>query len=126
MPTYTVYFRSPSSIATEAIKARTPKQALQLACKRADDDALTLDWDRYELSTDVEEIEVADERDNSVACWQSEDLALRLAAADLLDALKDLVARDRAEALESGFTDDEMTWLEDSRRAIRKAKGDAS
>jgi hypothetical protein len=47
---------------------------------------------------------------------------LMAAAPDLLDALEDLVARDRSEAAESGFTDDEMTWLEDARRAIAKAK----
>jgi len=53
--------------------------------------------------------------------------ALLIAAApDLLDALQDLVERDRSEAAESGFTDDEMTWLEDARRAIAKAKGGAS
>ena len=51
--------------------------------------------------------------------------ALRLAARDLLDALTDLVERDRAEAADSGFTDDEMSWLEDARRAIAKAKGGA-
>jgi protein-arginine kinase activator protein McsA len=44
------------------------------------------------------------------------------AAPQLLDALQELVQRDRAEAAESGFTDDEMTWLEDARRAIAKAK----
>ena len=47
---------------------------------------------------------------------------LMAAAPDLLDALEDLVERDRSEAAESGFTDDEMTWLEDARRAIAKAK----
>ena len=40
-----------------------------------------------------------------------------------LDALEDLVERERAEAADCGFTDDEMTWLEDARRAIKKAKG---
>ena len=48
------------------------------------------------------------------------------AAPDLLDALEELVERDRAEAAEAGFTDDEMTWLEDARRAIAKAKGGAA
>jgi hypothetical protein len=43
------------------------------------------------------------------------------AAPELLAALKDLVERDRAEAAESGFTDDEMSWLEDARRVIAKA-----
>jgi hypothetical protein len=46
-----------------------------------------------------------------------DDMRLRLAARDLLDALIDLVERDRAEAASSGFTDDEMSWLEDARRA---------
>ena len=57
--------------------------------------------------------------------WRDEDKHLRLAARDLLDALTDLVERDRAEAASSGFTDDEMSWLEDARRAIAKAKGGA-
>jgi hypothetical protein len=51
---------------------------------------------------------------------------LMAAAPELLDALEDLVERDRFEAAESGFTDDEMTWLEDARRIIAKAKGGAS
>ncbi len=44
----------------------------------------------------------------------------------LFDALKDLVERERSEAADSGFSDDEMTWLEDARRAIAKAKGGAA
>ena len=48
------------------------------------------------------------------------------AAPDLLDALEELVGRDETEARESGFDDDEMSWLEDARRAIAKAKGGAS
>jgi len=51
---------------------------------------------------------------------------LMAAAPDLLDALEGLVERDRSEAADSGFTDDEMTWLEDARRATAKAKGGAS
>ena len=43
------------------------------------------------------------------------------AAEDLLDALRDLVARDETEAAQCGFERDEMTWLEDARRAIAKA-----
>jgi hypothetical protein len=55
---------------------------------------------------------------------QEQEARIRDAAPDLLDALEELVWRDEAEARESGFTDDEMTWLEDARRAIAKAKGD--
>jgi hypothetical protein len=57
---------------------------------------------------------------------QEQEARIRDAAPDLLDALETLVERDEVEARESGFTDDEMTWLEDARRAIAKAKGGAS
>lgn len=43
--------------------------------------------------------------------------------AELREALEDLVERDRAEASASGFEDDEMSWLEDAKRALLKAKG---
>jgi hypothetical protein len=49
---------------------------------------------------------------------------LRAAALDLYEALKDLVERERAEAADCGFTDDEMTWLEDARRALANATGE--
>jgi hypothetical protein len=42
-------------------------------------------------------------------------------AEDLLDALRDLVARDEIEAAECGFEFDEMTWLDEARRVIAKA-----
>jgi hypothetical protein len=74
----------------------------------------------------VNEIAIKDDTDDEVAVWIDEDLRLRLAARHLLDALEELVARDRADAADSGFTDDEMTWLEDARRAIAQAKGGAS
>jgi hypothetical protein len=57
---------------------------------------------------------------------QEANARLIAAAPDLLDALQDLVGRDEKEARECGFTDDEMTWLEDARRAIAKAKGGAA
>ena len=43
--------------------------------------------------------------------------------ADLRQVLEDLVERDRAEASAAGFEDDEMSWLEDAKRALLKAKG---
>jgi hypothetical protein len=46
--------------------------------------------------------------------------------ADLLHVLNELVERDRAEAAECGFTDDEMSWLEEGRRAIAEARALAS
>jgi hypothetical protein len=59
------------------------------------------------------------------AIERENETRIRDAAHDLLDALEELVGRDEAEAREAGFTDDEMTWLEDARRAIAKAKGGA-
>jgi hypothetical protein len=68
--------------------------------------------------------EIDDVRGFTVCIVDEEDEArLFCAAPDLLDALVDLVERDRAEAAACGFTDDEMTWLEDARRAIAKANG---
>ena len=45
------------------------------------------------------------------------------AAEDLLDALRDPVAREEAEAAACGFEHDEMNWLDDARRAIALATG---
>ncbi len=47
---------------------------------------------------------------------------LQASHAALFDALHDLVERDRAEAKECGFTDDEMSWLEEARRALANAQ----
>ena len=46
--------------------------------------------------------------------------------ADLLHVLNELVERDRAEAAECEFTDDEMSWLEEGQRAIANARALAS
>ena len=53
-------------------------------------------------------------------------LTLATSHADLLHVLNELVERDRAEAAECGFTDDEMSWLEEGRRAIANARALAS
>jgi hypothetical protein len=51
---------------------------------------------------------------------------LMTAAPDLLAALEELVERDRSEALSCGFTEDELSWLEEACRAIAKAKAPAA
>ncbi len=71
----------------------------------------------------------ATERAYQRAAWEEQvgrEADIRAAAFDLLDALETLVERDRAEAADSGFTDDEMTWLEEARHAIAKARGSAA
>jgi hypothetical protein len=47
---------------------------------------------------------------------------LQASHAALFYALQDLVERDRSEAEACGFTDDEMSWLEEAQCAIAKAK----
>jgi hypothetical protein len=47
------------------------------------------------------------------------------AAPHLLYALKKLVVRDAEEAAACGFTDEEMTWLEDARSAIDYTTGES-
>ncbi len=126
MTNYTVYFRNSTGWATHDIEADTPEKALALARRHVDEDSLDLWFESYDPTSDVNEIVVCDVAGNELAFWHDKDTCLRLAAQDLLDALEELVARDRAEAAESGFTDDEMTWLEDARRAIAKAKGGAA
>ncbi len=126
MTIYNVHFRNSTAWACHDIEADTPENALALARKFVDDDSLDLWFEAYDLSSDVNEIVVNDDNRAEVAVWLDDDLRLRLAAQDLLDALEELVARNRAEAAESGFTDDEMTWLEDARRAIAEAKGGAA
>jgi len=61
--------------------------------------------------------------DEEVMAEAEANAQLIAAAPELFDALRELVARDRAEAAASGFEDTEMTWLEDARRAIAKATG---
>ena len=76
----------------------------------------------YDANGDVNEIEVQDDRGGTLA-WQDDDLALLNAAPDLREALQDLVERERAQAADCRLTDDEMTWLDNARRALSQAKG---
>ena len=125
MTSYTAYFRTDADYATRPIEADSPEQALVLARQLYDDDPLDLMFEPYDGGMPVNEIAIHDLDYTELAVWRDEDMHLRLAARDLLDALTDLVERDRAEAASSGFTDDEMSWLDDARRAIAKAEGGA-
>lgn len=87
MPTYTAYFRTAAEWAEETIKARTPMQALAKA--RAFHDAHTeeLSFQQYDGISPVNEIEIEGPT-GEVALWRDDDLRLRLAASDLLEALE--------------------------------------
>ena len=126
MTTYTAYFRTDSEAATRKIEADTPEQALIKAQELYANDPSDLWFERYDDGMPVNEIVIHSDDHDELATWIDDDLRLRRAAQDLLDALESLVVRDRAGAAASGFTDDETTWLEDARRAIAKAKGGAA
>lgn len=121
--TFTVTFRASTRFAECHLEAATAEEALQKAHALHEEDPFNLDWEDYDFDArQLDAIDVAAETGES-ALWESDTQRLSDAAQDLLDALEDLVERERAEAADCGFTEDEMSWLEDARRAIRKAKG---
>jgi hypothetical protein len=93
MTTYTAYFRTDAEFATREIKAATPEQALKKARRFYDNDPLDLDFESYYEAMPVNEITINDAADDEVAVWLDDDLRLRLAARDLLEAAELVVAR---------------------------------
>ncbi len=118
MTTYTAYFRTDADFATREIKAATPEQALKKARRFYDDDPLDLMFESYDGGMPVNEIAIKDADDDELAVWQDEDLRLRLAARDLLEAAELVVAR-----WEQGDLAGAVRQLDD---AIAKAKGGAA
>jgi hypothetical protein len=88
MKTYTAHFRTDAEFATYDFEADTPEQALTLARQFYDDDPLDLMFESYNGGMPVNEIAIEDAHDNELAVWQDDDLRLRLAAQDLLDAVE--------------------------------------
>jgi hypothetical protein len=99
MKTYTATFRTDAEFATRDFKAATPEQALKKARRFYDDDPLDLMFESYDGGMPVNEIAINDADDDEVAVWLDEDLRLRLAARDLLDALEAMIDRDDAESV---------------------------
>jgi hypothetical protein len=117
MKTYHVYFRSDLQWGRKDIEAETPAQALERARQLAEtDDHMLLD-DYFE-HTPINEIEICDAEHDELALWQDDDLLLRLAARDLLEAAELVVAR-----WERGDLAEAVRGLDS---AIAKAKGDAA
>lgn len=103
MVTFTVHFRTDAECATDEIKAKTAKRALAAARKIAANKPETLFFEPYQGAFDINEIEVFAEDGSSEAIWYDDDLHLRLAAGDLLNAARLVIARwesgDLAEAV---------------------------
>ena len=118
MKTYTAYFRTDAEFATRQIKAVTPEQALKKACRFYDDHPSDLMFESYDSLMPVNKIAVKDADYNELAVWLDEDLRLRLAARDLLEAAELVVAR-----WEQGDLAGAVRLLDD---AIAMAKGGAA
>jgi hypothetical protein len=117
MTTYTVNFASDAEFASRDFDADTPEQALALARKLYEDDPSELWFEPYD-GMDVNEILVYDADGNERAAWYDDDLRLRLAARDLLEAAELVVAR-----WERGDLAEAVRELDS---AIAKAKGAAA
>ena len=117
MTTYTAIFRTDAEFATHEFTADSPEQALALARRFYDDDPLDLMFESYSDGMPVNEIVIQDPDDNELAVWLDDDMRLRLAAGDLLEAAEAVVAR-----WERG---DLAAAVRDLDAAIAKAKGGA-
>lgn len=86
MPTYTAEFRTDADYATRAFKARSSQGALKKARAFYDERIDELMFESYDGGHPAIEIAVRDADGDEVALWQDDDLRMRLAAHDLLDA----------------------------------------
>ena len=80
-------------------------------------DRLDLTFESYYGSMPINEIAINDHDDNELAVWLDDDLRLRLAAQDLLDAAELLVSRWERRDLAEAIRELDV--------AIAKAKGGA-
>jgi hypothetical protein len=92
MKTYTAYFRTDADYAVRDFAAHTPEQALKKARRFLRERPDDLFFERYIDGPPVNEIAIQADH-NELAAWHDEDLCLRLAARDLLEAAEKVVAR---------------------------------
>jgi hypothetical protein len=130
MTEYTVTFSTPTAYAVTDIKAKTTKQALKKAHAFYDNDMTALDWYPYDADCkSLDTIEVTDDKNGDSTLWQSEDVTLKDAAPDLLDALTDLINQIDSLTGESSCIDEDIKHGEPYQKAravIAKVKGGAA
>ena len=119
MASYRVYIRSDIQWTMRTFKAKTPERALELGRRFADEHYDDLDFDSYQgCDCPINEIEICDNHGNELAVWYDDDMRLRLAAQDLLDAAKLVVERwERGDLAEA---------VRELAAAIAKAEGGAA
>lgn len=124
MNTYTVMLRSDAEFAYLDVQAKTPEQALAIARKTYEHDPYGLSLEPYDQTQPVNEIAVCNEDGKELAVWFDEHLRLRLAAQDLLDALRfcDMALADLEASKRKGYLQ-EASRL--ARAAIALATGGA-
>jgi hypothetical protein len=88
MPSYTADFRTDADYALVTFKARSPRHALKKARALCDEHPEDLMFQHYDGGHPVNEISIHDAGGDEVALWQDDELRLRLAAGDLLEALE--------------------------------------
>jgi hypothetical protein len=125
MPSYTADFRTDADYATHAFKARSPQGALKKARAFYDERSEELMFEHYTGAHPVNEIAVHDAEGDEVALWQDDELRVRLAAYDLLDALE-LCVDCLADLARLDDGTPSVSALNQARAAIASAKGDAA
>ena len=103
MTSYTAYFYTDAEYAIEEIEASNPQEALEKAQALNEGDALI--FDHYDEGHPVNQIEIFDEDGDDFLEWQSDDLRLRFAARELLEACRLLVA-----AYAKGAESQQVSW----------------
>ena len=107
MTSYTAYFYTDAEYAIEEIEASNPQQALEKA-RALNEEGDELIFDHYDEGHPVNQIEIVDEEDedgDDFLEWQNDDLRLRCAAQELLEACRLLVA-----AYAKGAKSQQVDW----------------
>ena len=115
MTIYSVAFQTDCSFAVKDIEAGDIGEALVAARRIASDDPDELDFEAYQGRQAVNEIVIADENGNELGLWRDEDVLLSLAARDLLNAGRLVIA--------SWHTGDLAGAVSEMAAAVAKAEG---
>ncbi len=126
MTIYTAQFSTDAEFATHEVEANTPEQALIKAREFYAGDHSDLWFESYD-DMPVNQIAIKDVDGNEVAVWLDDDMWLRLAAQDLLDALEQaFAALNQAPRFAVPWLDTDSYRIASlCERAIAKAKGGA-
>ena len=88
MTEYNAHYRTQGQYALCDFEAETPEAALRLARELYETAPHVLQFDPYDGPLPLDEIEISTDEEDQLAVWQSDDLRLRLAARELLEALE--------------------------------------